>query len=93
MIRRELNSISGGCPRINWGVSAYQLGGVPLPESFFIINRRVRGEGLNLVSIYRVYLLKLAITVDIEGQVFGRAGRSRQLAPVVTTSITYSTDR
>ena len=31
LIRKELTSISGGCPRINWGVSAYQLGGVPLP--------------------------------------------------------------
>ena len=31
LIRKELNSISGGCPYINWGVSAYQLGGVPLP--------------------------------------------------------------
>ena len=33
LIRKELNSISGGCPCINWGVSAYQLGGVYLPLS------------------------------------------------------------
>jgi len=37
LIRKELNSISGGCPCINWGVSAYQLGGVHLPLSFLNI--------------------------------------------------------
>jgi len=47
---------------------------------------------LNLVFIYRVYLLELVTIVDIEGQVFGRAGRSRQLALVVTVLITYSMD-
>ena len=31
LIRKEPNSISGGCLRINWGVSVYQLGGVHLP--------------------------------------------------------------
>ena len=31
LIRKELNSIRRGCPNINWGVSEYQLGGVPLP--------------------------------------------------------------
>jgi hypothetical protein len=46
-----------------------------------------------LVSTYRVYLLKPAIIVDIEVQVFSRAARSRQLAPVVTILITYSTDK
>ena len=34
LIRKKLNSISGGCPCINWGVSVYQLGGVYLPLSF-----------------------------------------------------------
>ena len=46
-----------------------------------------------MVSIYRVYLLKPAIIVDIEVQVFGRAARSRQPALVVTTLITYSIDK
>ena len=60
---------------------------------FLIINQKVRGEGLNLVSIYRVHLLKPATTVDIEVQVFGQAARSRQLALVVTALTTYSTDK
>ena len=46
-----------------------------------------------MVSTYRVYLLKLAIIVDIEVQVFSQAARSRQLALVVTALITYSTDK
>ena len=46
-----------------------------------------------MVSIYRVYLLKLAIIVDIEVQVFGQATRSGQPALVVTTLITYSMDK
>jgi hypothetical protein len=46
-----------------------------------------------LVSIYRVYLLKLAIIVNTEGQVFNQVGKSRQLVLVVTILITYSTDR
>jgi len=46
-----------------------------------------------LVSTYRVHLLKPAIIVDIEVQVFGQAARSRQLAPVVTASTIYSTDK
>ena len=33
------------------------------------------------------------ITVNTKGQVFGRAGRSRQPVPVVTVLTTYSTDR
>ena len=48
---------------------------------------------MNLVSIHRVYLFKPATTVDIEGQVFSQASRSGQLAPVVTASTIYSTDR
>jgi hypothetical protein len=59
---------------------------------FLIINRRVGGEGLNLVSTHRVHLLEPATTVDAEVQVFGRAARSGQSAPVVTASTTYSTD-
>jgi len=43
--------------------------------------------------MHRVHLLKLAITVDIEVQVFGRATRSRQLAPVVTALTIYSIDK
>jgi len=46
-----------------------------------------------LVSIYRVHLLKPATIIDIEVQVFGQATRSRQLAPVVTASTIYSTDK
>ena len=34
-MRKEPNSISGGCPRINWGVSVYQLGAVHLLLSIF----------------------------------------------------------
>ena len=46
-----------------------------------------------MVSIHRVHLLKLATIVDIKGQVFGRASRSRQPVLVVTVLTTYSTDR
>ena len=46
-----------------------------------------------MVSIYRVHLLKPAIMVDIEVQVFGQAARSGQLALVVTALIIYSTDK
>ena len=46
-----------------------------------------------MVSTYRVHLLKPAIIVNIKGQVFGQAGRSRQLALVITALTTYSTDR
>ena len=60
---------------------------------FLIINQRVGGEGLNLVSTHRVHLLKPATTVDIEVQVFSRAARSGQLAPVVTVLTMYSIDK
>ena len=46
-----------------------------------------------MVSMYKVYLFKLAIIVNIEVQVFGWAARSRQLALVVTMLIIYSIDR
>ena len=46
-----------------------------------------------MISIYRVYLLKLAIIVDIEVQVFSRAARFKQLALVVTTLIIYSINK
>ncbi len=48
---------------------------------------------MNLVFTHRVHLLKLVIIINIKGQVFGQAGRSRQLAPVVTALIIYSIDR
>ena len=46
-----------------------------------------------MVFIYKVYLFELATTVNAKGQVFSRAGRSRQPAPVVTASTMYSTDK
>ena len=46
-----------------------------------------------MVFIYKVHLLKLATTVNIQGQVFGQAGKSRQPAPVVIASTTYSMDK
>ena len=46
-----------------------------------------------MVSIYKVYLFKPVIIVNTKGQVFGQAGRSRQPAPIVTASTTYSIDK
>ena len=45
---------------------------------FLILNRRVRGEGLNLISSFRAILFKPASLPDYEGQYFGRVYRCGQ---------------
>ena len=60
---------------------------------FFIINQRVKGKVLNLVFIHKVYLLELVTIVNIKGQVFSQASRSRQPTPMVIVLTMYSTDK
>ena len=45
---------------------------------FLILNRRVGGKGLNLISSFRAILFKLALLPDYKGQYFGRVCRCGQ---------------